>query len=1039
MVENPVDQDRVAVTPSGSTFESAVVKMLQLIPGIRIFTYPHMSREDGDLFIEDGTPIGIPGPVNVEVKFSNLSIGFETIRRSKAQARSGKGRAAWLLIANSDYTRAARQASSGNIILWGAQEIEGLLRRFPMAADPIRSFLVNAGDTDSAPLLYRPTVSVARTDKGWMLEADAFVLPLGVGGTLTGATYRSLANDQSDEVMFDSILESAMPPEFGTNTPVVLKRKTGNVDYLILATAYGEKGIVPGEALKSILSLPNTFRRIVLPLLGAAQLSIGQVLDEFYSILNGTRLTTPLHIILVVIDRDAEAMAKRRFVGFEDARPQPVSANQPHFTNDAVDSKNARDCLGIEMEAETFARLLASRKVTLPLAIGLFGNWGSGKSFFMKLIRQRMENIAREEKESLTEAYCTNVAHITFNAWHYLDSNLWASLALRIFEGVAAELSNANPEEPSKEATRIRRALAEKIESSRRARLEAEEAIAAAEQARRACEDRVAELQQQREKVTRGLFLSDVRLIKPEVMSAITTLGLGKIDDVEKLEKSLKEGQAILASLSALIPGPIRRLPAALRFGAILLLGLIVGEAVLTWLPELAKGVFSPVSVWIATATAFTSWAVKRLASARDAVKTLSEAVTRVRKVAAGNVEANSDNAIITELREIDQEIAAKRQIAQAAEKDLAEAAARLQKMESGALVYEFLTNRSAERHYTDGTGIVSVLRQDLELLKKKLDELNVGRERRVERIVLYIDDLDRCDPARVVEVLQAVHLLLAFDLFAVVVAVDARWLERSLYVRYLPGFEKMTEDERTASEFSPQNYLEKIFQVPYHVPGMGADGFGKLIDALTPREAPQAVRRPEPVSPTDGAIGGGSPDGGGAEPGPDVPSQQTAEQRLQPSPLTFTDHEAAAMKEAAPFITTPRAAKRLVNVYALIRMQVNEDDLNRLVSPLSSDAKALVMLLAIDIGLPRAAQVLRREMRLSAHPMPELVEDIIGRCGNAQSGLRQQLKALNVLLGAIDPVPASKEFGRWLPYVDRFSFHKPEALRAAVEEATPA
>ena len=262
-------------------------------------------------------------------------------------------------------------------------------------------------------------------------------------------------------------------------------------------------------------------------------------------------------------------------------------------------------------------------------------------------------------------------------------------------------------------------------------------------------------MQQQREKVTGGLFLSDVRLIKPEVMSAITTLGLGKIDDVEKLEKSLKEGQAILASLSALIPGPIRRLPAALRFGAILLLGLIVGEAVLTWLPELAKGVFSPVSVWIATATAFTSWAVKRLASARDAVKTLSEAVTRVRKVAAGNVEANSDNAIIAELREIDQEIAARRQIAQAAEKDLAEAAARLQKMESGALVYEFLTNRSAERHYTDGTGIVSVLRQDLELLKKKLDELNVGRERRVERIVLYIDDLDRCDQARVVEVLQ--------------------------------------------------------------------------------------------------------------------------------------------------------------------------------------------------------------------------------------------------------------------------------------------
>ncbi|QCO03108.1 P-loop NTPase fold protein [Azospirillum argentinense] len=526
----------------------------------------------------------------------------------------------------------------------------------------------------------------------------------------------------------------------------------------------------------------------------------------------------------------APFLLKKSFIGFEE--PSYFPPSQPHFTNDAVNGHNAKDCLGIEAEARTFARLLASRNVTLPLAIGLFGNWGSGKSFFMKLIHQQMESIATEEGAAETKVYCTNIAHITFNAWHYLDSNLWASLALRIFEGVAAQLSDSKPEEPpTREAAKTRRALAEKIESSRRARIEAEEAIAVAEQARRACEDRIAELQSKREEVTRGLSLSDVRLLKPEVMSAINT-GLGKVEDFEKLEKSLKEGQAVLESLSALLPGPVRQLPGALRIAVVLGFGLLVGEAVLKWLPDLTRDYLSPISVWMVTATAIGSWTVKRLTSARDAVKTLSEAVARVRKAGAGNAEANAASTAITELRSIDLEIATKRQIAAAAEKDLADAAARLQKVESGTLVYEFLTERSADRHYSEGTGIVSVLRQDLERLKDKLNELNVGSERKVERIVLYIDDLDRCDPARVVEVLQAVHLLLAFDLFGVVVAVDARWLERSLYVRYLPGFEKMTEDARAASEFSPQNYLEKIFQVPYYVPGMGPDGFGKLIDA---------------------------------------------------------------------------------------------------------------------------------------------------------------------------------------------------------------
>ena len=41
----------------------------------------------------------------------------------------------------------------------------------------------------------------------------------------------------------------------------------------------------------------------------------------------------------------------------------------------------------------------------------------------------------------------------------------------------------------------------------------------------------------------------------------------------------------------------------------------------------------------------------------------------------------------------------------------------------------------------------------------------------RFDRIILYIDDLDRCEPEQVVAVLQAVHMLLFFPLFAVFVA----------------------------------------------------------------------------------------------------------------------------------------------------------------------------------------------------------------------------------------------------------------------------
>ena len=63
-----------------------------------------------------------------------------------------------------------------------------------------------------------------------------------------------------------------------------------------------------------------------------------------------------------------------------------------------------------------------------------------------------------------------------------------------------------------------------------------------------------------------------------------------------------------------------------------------------------------------------------------------------------------------------------------------------------------------------------------------------------INRIVLYIDDLDRCPPDKVVEVLQAVHLLLSFPAFVVVVAVDARWVSQSLRIGYKDLFGDNTD-----------------------------------------------------------------------------------------------------------------------------------------------------------------------------------------------------------------------------------------------------
>ncbi|MNQ30654.1 KAP family P-loop domain protein [compost metagenome] len=96
-----------------------------------------------------------------------------------------------------------------------------------------------------------------------------------------------------------------------------------------------------------------------------------------------------------------------------------------------------------------------------------------------------------------------------------------------------------------------------------------------------------------------------------------------------------------------------------------------------------------------------------------------------------------------------------------------------------------------------------------------------------LERIILYIDDLDRCPEERVVEVLEAVNLLLAFPLFVVIVGIDPRWVKIALKEKYKNQFAE------SAHGISPSNYLEKIFQVPFHLKDANDTTVKNMIEKL--------------------------------------------------------------------------------------------------------------------------------------------------------------------------------------------------------------
>jgi GTPase SAR1 family protein len=90
-------------------------------------------------------------------------------------------------------------------------------------------------------------------------------------------------------------------------------------------------------------------------------------------------------------------------------------------------------------------------------------------------------------------------------------------------------------------------------------------------------------------------------------------------------------------------------------------------------------------------------------------------------------------------------------------------------------------------------------------LLSKAITDISGGGAR---RMVIFVDDLDRCLPASALEMLEAIKLLFGERGCVFVVAFDEEIVNKAIAVEYGAG-----------AEVSGREYLKKIFQVPFTLP----------------------------------------------------------------------------------------------------------------------------------------------------------------------------------------------------------------------------
>jgi len=769
------------------------------------------------------------------------------------------------------------------------------------------------------------------------------------------------------------------------------------------------------------------------------------------------------------------------------------------------DKADRGDQLHIQRYVDAFARVIASRNLTPPLSIGLFGDWGSGKTFFMDSLEEKIHELENEAGVPGEEPlYWSKICHVRFNAWHYAEVNLWASLVSTIFEKLRQFI---DPDETDED---MFNRLLQELEVAGALKAEAQEKVDEA--------DKKLELAEKNRRDA-SKILED--LAPPPDPGAEEYRALVKSALSEKLSQAFPDSQSLIAALQQAgefldrqdlkeaadqlskgnkTVGDARRTLEESRvvatrggfwwrtlinmhlyempnFKAVVIALIIIPVAGYFLTQSTSLDISSSwTNFWTAFAELITiagaaiAWARRQLAGASSVFDRLDGLQARIesRVEQARNRDREIYEADLADARKTEEIARNNVDAALRAEREASErlehAQHELENSTSQERLGRFIRERADAADYTRHLGLIAMVHEDFKRLSKLMAAQQHPQQSRpdlptVNRIILYIDDLDRCPPQQVVRVLEALHLLLFFPLFVVVVGVDNRWVSRALYKHYPDMLADNSADstqngDRQKSAANSQDYLEKIFQVPFWLRDMEIMAVRRLIYSLIDESERDPDFDEASLKDTAGQDGqpsnlemletSGSPDEIiSFTAAPQLIPNQKMEQVVfeAENPVDFIEEEIAPATEALKFGSaelefmhdvaplmprTPRSVKRFVNIYRLYKSGLSTTGLARFMGTDShpGNFRAVQVLLALSTGSPQLARAVFTEIFAQSEADRKLSNIIeLLRLRNIQQW-RTTLKSLGEFVANSKNDLRLAELRAVAPLVSRYSVH---------------
>jgi uncharacterized membrane protein (DUF485 family) len=636
--------------------------------------------------------------------------------------------------------------------------------------------------------------------------------------------------------------------------------------------------------------------------------------------------------------------------------------------------KTTEDQLEFEYDIEAIASVMSLKEINPPLAIGLFGNWGSGKSFLMEKIKDKIERYTSANDSR----YVKHVVPVMFNSWHYCDANLWASLITEIFESLKNFSKKQDKEDEIRKLSSVLKSTSFERENIIQKKKELQLKVNQLEKDRQKKRDKLQDLL--------GLELLKRIFTDTKIREDLSELNNTHIEqiltDSETVQEYIDEVNDSKNKAIFFFRELIKL--QGWRWKAVLSIAIIVFFVVYTLkivFPDFWQSFTFQGSVMTSIIVSGVS---KIVMTIRPYSKTLKQALERLNSLK--NTFDTRQVAESSELVEKKREFETLRKRLEEIDIKIDLTKSEIKDILSGKRLADFIEQRSVDKNYTNQLGVISWIRKDFAMLDKLLREQHLLSEEerkgvfnpqqvslQIDRIVLYIDDLDRCNEDVVLKVLEAIHLLLAFPLFVVIVGVDPRWLNNALNHKLgtlMTGLEQDDEiDDNSRKAVTSYDYLEKIFQIPFAIKPITAIGREQLIEYLMVNELEQIDY--------EGSQGENDSD---SETLMVIPQAETSiftntsvqenrngsDQQKDNAPirLVFKVQELEFIKILSPiFGETPRSINRFINIYRIIKSHrsliVSDPEI-------SMEYYPVLILLALVVGKPDITTQFFAELRMA-------------------------------------------------------------------------